>query len=238
MVPWNQAYKRIRESDDFVKLFGKTYNQDEFRPYSYAIKFDGLSPALQALTTNPNTGDLTQTRTDAGAPTTNTVPGPALARSLDFPAGAVILGISACANIAQRIITRVNLVPPNDTFSLPYGPSDVGGAAGRELFVLDLRYVDDDPITSGNPITELVSNAASPIVTRPPISADALLGNGRDSDTPVRELYVAPGLGIVVSCRSLLLPTLLPTSGDPPPNMSVHVVFHAMVPGVVRARAA
>lgn len=235
MVPWNQAYKRIRESDDFVQLFGKMYRRDEFRPYSYVIKFDAVPPALQALATNPNTGDLTQTRTDAGAPTTNAVPGPAQARTIDFPAGAVILGISACANVAQRVITRANLIPPNDTFNLPYGPSDHGG---RELFVLDLRYVDDDPITTGNPISELVPNPASPVVTRPPIMADALLGSGRDSDTPVRELYVAPGLGIMVSCRSLLLPSFMPASGDPPPNMSVHVVFHSMVPGVVKAEKA
>lgn len=236
MIPWNQAYKRIRESDDFAQLFGKMYRQDEFRPYSYAIKFDSLPPALQADPANPNTGSIAQTRADAGAPTTNTVPGPAQTRIIDFPAGAVILGISACANIPQGVITRANLIPPNDTFNIPYAPIDIGG--GREMFVLDLRYVDDDPITTGNPISELVPNPASAIVTRPPIMAEALLGNGRDSDTPVRELFVAPGNGLVVSCRSLLLPTFMPASGDPPPNMSVHVVFHAMVPGVVKAAKA
>lgn len=236
MVPWNQAYKRLRESDDFAQLFGKMYAQDEFRPYSYAIKFDSVPPALQSNGVNPNTGSYTQTRNDAGSPTTNTVPGPALTRTLDFPAGAVILGISSCANVAQRIITRANLIPPDDTFNVPFGPADFGG--GRGLFVLDLRYVDDDPITTGNPISELVPNPASPVVTRPPILADALMGGGSDSEIPGRELYVAPGLGIQVACRSLLLPSYMPTSGDPQPNMSVHVVFHAMVPGVVKAAKA
>lgn len=233
MIPWNQAYRRIAESQrEFATLFGKMFSQDDFRYYAYVIKFDTLLPALLAVdSAQPNTGNIAATRTNLGAPTTNIVPGPAANSTLNLAAGAVILGISSCARKLQRIANNGS----NQAFT--YGPTENSGA--RDLFALDLSYLDTSPITGQNPQPEISQNPNAPVNTAPPILADALMGGGDEDLCPARELWVAPGLGINVSVRSLVLPDLAAASpSQSAPNLSVHVVFHCMVPGIVTSAAA
>lgn len=237
MIAWNRAYDRIAANPaDFIQYFGRMYARDEFRPYSYAVKFDALRPAMSALAANfPNNASYAQTAGSA-TPGTAVVPGPAETRLIDFPAGAVILGITSAASIPQRKF-QVETNPPT---SFAYGPPAPGGG-GRELYLLDLSFADGDPITTGNPISEIVSNPNSPTITRPPINADALMGDGESDDVIGRELYVTPGLGINVEIRSLLLPAFLAVNFGASkqvttPVMGVHLVFHAMVPGTVKAK--
>ena len=227
MIPWNQAYQRVAESQDFKFLFGKRYAQDDFRYYGYGLKFNALQPAtLAAAVATPNTGSIAQTRTDLGAPTTNIVPGAARMAQINFAVGAVILGISAAAIKPQRIANNGGAI------AFTYGPSRSPG--NRDLFSLNLTFADTTPIVGSNPISEIVSNPNAPIITAPPIAADALMGNGEDTDTPARELFVAPGLAINVSVSSLVLPDSAPASPSlAAPNLTVHLVFHCMIPGIV-----
>lgn len=225
MIPWNVAYKRLTNNPDFLLLFGRVFRQDEFRPYSYALKFDSLQPALQAAVATPNTGDAVLTATDWGAPTTSVTPGPPLTRLVNFPSGAVILGVTGSASLAQANPQRVS---PLSNVTYTYSPSESRGR--REMFTVDLEYVDTDSICAGNPISELVSNPNSAINTEPPVVAAALFGGGSRSSCPSHEFYVAPGLGISVKVQSLALPSSLPLAGDSPPNMNAHVVLHAMIP--------
>lgn len=231
MVPWKQAYERIRTSEEWVTRFGKMYRMDEFRFYAYALKFASLLPAQLATgATTPNTGSAAATRAGYAAPTVNIVPGPASDLLIDFPAGAVILGITAAAVKLQRIANNGGAI------AFTYGPTN--HKACLDLFLLDLEYVDGDPITGGNPIPDVSANANSAINAAPPIDADALLGRGGDTETPARELYVTPGLGIRASARSMVLPDTAPATGQPNGNLAVHLVFHCMVPGEVRMRSA
>lgn len=233
MIPWNVAYKRLTNNPDFLLLFGKMFRQDEFRPYSYALKFDSLQPALVADGGTPNTGSAALTSATWGAPTGAVAPGPPLSRLVDFPSGAVVLGVDGSASLAQANPRR-ELGPLSITYQ--YSPSESKGR--REMFVVDLEYVDTDSICAGNPISELVSNPNSAIVTEPPIVAAALFGGGSRSSCPSHEFYVAPGLGIQVTVRSLALPSSLPVAGDAPPNMNVHIVMHVMIPGTVTLQKA
>lgn len=234
MVPWNEAYRRIREAgSEFQMLFGKMYLQDEFRYYAYGLKFDSVAPGLLAQdATHPNTGDLAVTTANIAAPTTNIVPGAPSDATLDFPIGAVILGISSGSIVAQRIVQ----VQGGAATNFVYG---IGGGDGRRpLFLVDLEYSDGDPITSQNPIPETVFDPNVAFQAAPPYMADALMGGGDDSEMPGRELYVAPGLSLQVRVRSLVTPSFITTSSSVPvtPNSNVHLVFHAMVPGVVRQK--
>ena len=241
MIPWNDAYRRLKQSRDFAMLFGKTYSQDEFRPYSYGLRFDSLIPAsLAATTVDPNRASLVVTDATIDAPLTAIVPGPVDGpRLIDFPAGAVILGVTATAQVLQRIVTHAR-----GATSFTYGPDEGGSdGAGNTLFMLEFAFSDTDRITAGNPIPETVLSppvGAPPISlaavqSAPPIMGNALLGRGRKSEMPGHEIYVTPGLGLLVKCRSLLLPNriLVDTAGPFSPNLVVHTVFHCMIPGEI-----
>lgn len=225
MIPWNRAYRRLAAHPDFRVLFGKRYRQDEFSPIAYALKFDALSPATLAPTATPNTGDIATTIANMAAPTTQVIaPGTPQSKQVVFPHGAVILTVSASA-----------AVPLRTQGGFTYGPTRNPG--NRDLFMLDLDFTSGDPIISGNPISELVSNPNSTIITAPPVMADALTDGGERDNFLGQELWVTPGLGLLVGVRSLLLPSSLPAGAQNqaiPPNLTVHVVFHAMVPGKVK----
>lgn len=231
MVPWRDAYQRIRQGDDFALLFGKMYDIDEFRYYAYCLKFDSVAPAqLAAAPGTPNTADLAVTAAQSAVPVNPTVPGPPSDQQIPFPAGAVILGISSGAIAAQRVVSANGV----GLTSFPYGPGESSPGI-RNLFTLDIEYADGDPVTAQNPIPETVTAPNSAFIAAPPYMGDALMGGGEDTDMPLRELYVAPGLVLQVRVRSLLLPNLIAAPpSTPPPNLNVHVVFHAMIPGVVR----
>lgn len=225
MIEWNRAYSRLQGSKAFALLFGRSYSKDAFRPYAYPVKFDSLPPANLGATTAPNTPVYATTRAELATPDTEAlVAGLPQNRQLLFPAGAVILGITAAATLAQRTAGSATSQPWRSP-------------GKRDLFSLDLDFTSGDNITQGNPISELVSNPNSSIIAEPPILAEALMGNGSKDDFAVRELWVAPGLGISVTARSLVLPSNIDSTVSAPPNLSLHLVFHAMVPGVVRAAA-
>jgi hypothetical protein len=227
VIEWNRAYSRIAGSQAFALLFGRSYPKDAFRPYSFATIFDSLPPANLGASSAPNTGVYATTRANLSAPTSTDVivPGLPQNRQILFPAGAVILGITAAATLGQRAYTGTDF---------NYAPTMSTGK--RDLFTLDLDYTSGDSIVAGNPISELVSNPNSSIIAAPPISAEALLGGAGISHIfPDRELWVAPGLGITMTARSLVLPSNTDSTSSAPPNLSLHLVFHAMVPGTVRA---
>lgn len=232
MIPWNQAFNRIAQSRDFETMFGRKYSQDDFRYYAYNLTFNSLAPAQLAVSAAaPNTPDIAATRTNLGAPTTALVPGVASSKLISFDAGGVILGISACARKLQRVANNGGAI------AFTYPPSISPG--NLDLFELDLAFTDTTPITGQNPIGELVSNPNSLIQTTPPIMAESLLGSGRDTDTPARELFVTPGLGLLAAVRSLVLPDEAPASpANAASNLIVHLVFHTMVPGIIKAHAA
>lgn len=216
-------------------LFGKMFDKDEFRYYGYALKFDSLLPAqLATSATQPNTADPAVTAANIAAPVTNIVPGPPNDLQIDFPIGAVILGISSAAISAQRIVQVAGGAATN----FPYAPDMNNGR--KDMFILDIEYTDGDPITAQNPIAETVFDPNFPAISAPPFMADALMGGGDDTEMPAREVYVAPGLGLLVRVRSLLLPTFINgvSSNNTTPNLTVHLVFHCMIPGVVRQKKA
>lgn len=221
---WREVYERTALSADFRLMFGKSFPMDQFRPYSYGFKFESLTPGLlSAASTTPNTGSLAATVAGIAAPTTNIVPGPASETLIDFPKGAIIVGASSAAVAPQRVVSGA---------AFTYGPSMNPG--GRDLYVMNMRYVDGSAIFAKNPIPEVTINANFPTNTAPPILCDAVMGSGHHNLFPGRELLVAPGLGILLSVQSMILPNAPVASTTPSPNLSVHVVFHCMIPGVVK----
>lgn len=237
MISWADAYRRtVAESKDFRLLFGRTYRIDEFRFYAYPLIFETLKPALLAASViEPNTGDNTITTNNIAAPFTNLVPGEAVESLIIFPAGAIVLGVTAAGILPQRIVLS-NLSPSEVDFAS--GPSRNSGR--RDLFVLDLEYTDRSDIVGQNPIPESAVpgvGVQSPTETAPPILADALLGSGQQDIMPARELLVTPGLGLIARVRSMVLPND-PGTSTRTPNLSVHVCFHCMVPGTVKQKPA
>lgn len=230
MISWAEAYRRsVAESGDFRLLFGRSYPIDEFRYYAYPLKFESLNPALlSAAAATPNTGSLSATDTFIGGPTVqNIVPGAAQESLILFPAGAIILGITSAAIVPQRIVNR-----ESGDITFTYGPTRHPGK--RDTFLLDLEFADTADIVGQNPIPEVSINANSPTNTAPPILADALMGGGAKDVMPTRELIITPGLGILARVRSMVLLNDTATNQNNVPNMSVHLCFHCMIPGVVR----
>jgi len=231
MIPWTQAYKRTATSPDAILKFGRQIPIDEFRFEARVVRFDAVAPALLALSTAaPNTGDLATTRAALAAPATPIVPGPASTSKLDFDDGGIILAITSGAIVPQRIANN------GGALNFQYGPSSASASGGsQDLFALDLDYTDTSNIVGQAPIIETVNNPNSAVITGPPAMSEALMGNGSKSNALVRELLIAPGLGIIVQVRSLLLPNLanvfVAGQVNPnAPNMSVHLVFHSMIP--------
>lgn len=233
MIAWSDAYRRtVAESTDFRLLFGRMFRIDEFRYYAFPLKFEALQPALLAAAANdPNSGDMEDTVDGIAAPGVNLVPGEAAESLIDFPAGAIIIGITAAGILPQRIATA-----DETPAAFAYGPSRNPGK--RDLFMLDLEYADTSPITAGNPIPSLSISPTDSVNTAPPILADALCGGGRGDIMPARELLITPGLGILARVRSMVLPNAPIDEGYNAPNLSVHIVFHCMVPGVVKRKPA
>ncbi len=234
MISWNEAFNRtVVRSKDFRLLFGRTFRIDEFNYYAHTLKFESLAPALlSASSATPNTGSLSATVAHIAAPTTNIVPGAEAESLVSFPAGAIILGITAGAILPQRLIPAAG-----DTFvAFKYGPSIHPGK--RDLFLLDLRYSDTTAITDGNPVPQTSVDANFPVNSEPPILADALLGSGSKDIMPGRELLITPGLGIIAKARSMVLPNDPADSGLNAPTLSVHIVFHCMIPGKVTKKQA
>ena len=215
MIPWNVAYQRLRENRDALMLFGRDLAKDEFTPQTRIRRFDSVNPALlSAAAATRNTGDAAATAANIATPTRNIVGSTPNEQLIDFPSGAVILGITSCAAVPQRT-----------TAAFVYGPT--GAPGNRDLFALDFRYVGEERIFAGNPIPEIIVDPDTPVNTAPPALADASSFGGDSGQVIPRELVVAPALGILIRVSSFLLPNAAPNQT---PNMAVHVAFHCMVP--------
>lgn len=142
MIHWRDAFLRQHGSPNFQKYFGKATPAYSFRPLHYR----------QRLVAIPGT---------TGQP-----------QNQNFPAGAIILGITAAGFQIQTIVG-----------AFQYAPSMSPGR--RDLFGLQFQYTADELIVSGG--TAL---------------ADALLGSGSDTIFPAREIVVAPSQGILATVEA------------------------------------
>lgn len=155
MIKWREAYERLKGVDQFGQWFGRAGAapaQKAFRPISYSQTFTGVAAASSAGT--------------YGTPT-----GPS---QMNFPAGAIILGITATAYQAQAT-----------TGSYQYAPSYNPGR--RDLFGLLFQYTGDEQITPGATL----------------VAADALLGSGEDTIFPQREILIAPSQSLLTTVGSM-----------------------------------
>jgi hypothetical protein len=124
-----------------------------------------------------------------------------------FPAGAVILGITASSFIQTRVVLDQYYNAAADSESTldrrqTYTPGN------RDCFALQFAYTNIENITPDGPIL-----------------ASTLLGNGDQTVFPVREIVIDPSQGIQVTAQSLLL-----AQGAFNPTQTIHVGFHCMVP--------
>lgn len=156
MIKWREAFERCSQSEQFRQWFGGPGNSSprmgSFRPISYNQFFSSVAAAGTPGTYGTASGPTNQT----------------------FPAGAIILGITASAYQAQ--VT---------TGAYQYAPSMSPGR--RDLFGLLFQYTADEQITPGNT----------------PVIAEALLGSGNDTIFPQREIMIAPAQGLLCTVASL-----------------------------------
>lgn len=160
MIRWREAFERSKESREFQKYFskGRALKMSDFRYLGYAQQFNSVTA-----------GSVTGGATPSTAVTPGTISGPTLQ---NFPAGAIILGITAAAIQSQTT-----------TSSFAYAPSMSPGR--RDLFALAFQYTGDEVITPGGPVL-----------------AEALLGSGEDTIFPGREIIVPPSQGLLASVQS------------------------------------
>lgn len=157
MIRWREAYERVSQTPEFVQYFGARLKASAFRFLAYSQQFTAVAAASTVGTFGTVSGPTLQT----------------------FPAGAIILGITAAAMQAQ--VT---------TGSYTYQPSATPGR--RDLFGLSLKYTNDELITP-NGVTQ----------------ADALLGSGSDTIFPGKEIMMPPSQGLLCGVASLTVaPTL------------------------------
>lgn len=143
MISWHVAYARIHKSPEFKRFFGSAQAMPP-----HAFRYLGYVQTFQVA---------------AGV----TLP-PA---NQNFPAGAIVLAITASAIQAQTT-----------TGAFQYAPSQTFGR--RDLFGLSFQYTNDELITPQGPAL-----------------AEALLGGGSDTIFPGRELLIAPSQGILCTVQ-------------------------------------
>ncbi len=146
MISWHVAYTRLKNSPEFIRYFGgpKEMPPYAFRPLHFMQRFT-VGSAAESPPTNQN-----------------------------FPAGAIILGITAAAFQVQTAAGAFQYAP---------SPANPGR---RDLFGLSFQYTNDELITPDGPG-----------------SAEALLGGGSDTIFPARELLIAPSQGILATVENL-----------------------------------
>lgn len=98
-------------------------------------------------------------------------------------------------------ITAAGQQAQTTTSAFQYAPWQSTGK--RDLFALSFAYTNDEVITPGGPVL-----------------AEALLGSGMDTIFPAREIIVPPSQGILATVVSYTIA----------PPLTVHIVYHAMVP--------
>lgn len=158
MIAWRQAYDRLRETPEFTSYFGKLLSMSAWRFLAFSQRFEGVPGSPAGGTFGPTTGPLLQ----------------------PFPAGAVILGITAGAYEDQQL---------ENAGVMAYAPSYSAGR--RDLFGLSFQYTNDEQITP-NGLT----------------MAEPLLGSGYDTIFPGKELLIPPSQGILCAVASLVPSTM------------------------------
>lgn len=156
MVKWKEAYDRLKDVPEFASAsgyFGKLLPMAAFRFMAFSQRFDSVPGAATAGVIGTPTGPTLQS----------------------FPAGAVVLGITAAAFEAQQL----------DNSGVVYAPSFSSGR--RDLFALSFQYTNDEQITP-NGLT----------------LAEPLLGSGYDTIFPGKELLIPPSQGILCAVASLV----------------------------------
>lgn len=161
MIRWREAFERCKVSQEFNRYFsrgGKAIGAGDFRFLAYCQQFNSVAP-----------GSVTGGATPTSAVSPGLNSGPALQI---FPAGAIILGITAAAQQSQTT-----------TNGFTYAPWQSEGK--RDLFALAFQYTNDEIITPGGPVL-----------------AEALLGSGYDTIFPGREIIVPPSQGLLCTVQS------------------------------------
>lgn len=158
MIKWREAYERLRPTDAFNAYFNNKKSTD-FRFLVFS------NPTLAATPLTPS------------ANATGGIPGTAVGPlQMNFPSGAVVLGVTAAAYQAQQAAAAPNV---------PYAPSASDGR--RDLFALAFQYTSDEQLTA-NGLT----------------IAEALLGGGIETIFPARELLIPPSQSILITAASLV----------------------------------
>jgi len=136
-----------------------------------------------------------------------------------FPSGAFVLGISASATIPV-LVKRDQYYADGAAVPLDVTLDRVKSCTpgNRDLFGLDFAYTNDEQITPGGPCI-----------------ADALLGSGRATEFPARELIIDPSQGILARVQNLItVQTIDNQAGSLPAGISfpltVNIVYKCMVP--------
>jgi hypothetical protein len=159
MIKWREAYERVRPTDSFQSFF----NNKKITDFRY------IAFTQQQLSLTP----LTPSAAAAGG-----LPGVAAGPlQMNFPAGAIILGVTAAAYQAQQLIAGATV--------LSYAPSNSEGR--RDLFALAFQYTSDETLTANGLVC-----------------AEALLGSGLDTIFPAREIVIPPSQSILITAASLV----------------------------------
>jgi hypothetical protein len=160
MIRWREAFERCKDSAEFKRYFskGKVPLASDFRYLAYCQQFNNVAAGTVVGGATPNS-----------AVTGGVQSGPTLQ---NFPAGAIVLGITAAAQQAQTT-----------TSAFQYAPWQSPGK--RDLFALSFQYTNDEIITPGGPVL-----------------AEALLGSGEDTIFPSREIIVPPSQGLLATVVS------------------------------------
>jgi hypothetical protein len=155
MIRWREAYERLKTAPDFGRYFGSGPGSvpppSAFRYLAYTQILGPCAGSASPIVGFGNpVGPLQQ----------------------NFPAGAVILGITATAFQEQTA-----------TGAYQYAPSATPGR--RDLFGLAFQYTNDEIVTPGGLIL-----------------ANALLGDGNDTIFPGKELLIPPSQGLLATAAS------------------------------------
>lgn len=164
MINWDAAYNRLKVTKEFSAYYSGGHGvpaKSAFRALTYSTIFTGVAAVATPVT---QFGDPQQ-------------------QLQQFPAGAVILQISACAYQEQT-----------DTGAFTYAPHS--DKSRRDLFGIGFSYTNDELITVGG------LNGVH--------LASALLGTGEDSKFPQKELLIPPSQSIQITVASITVaPTLV-----------------------------
>jgi len=161
MVKWREAYERLKGTTAFRNFFGGN-GVPAMSDFRYIVF------SHQQLSTTP----LTPSAAAAGG-----APGVAVGPlQMNFPSGAIILGVTSSAFQAQQAAAAPNV---------PYSPSMNAGR--RDLYTLSFQYTSDEQLTANGGVI-----------------ADALLGGGDETVMPAKEVMIPPSQSILITAASLV----------------------------------